>query len=67
VTAIALRPREVVLLPFPFSDLSERKLRPALVMAAANQSHRLSLGKAVARASILLSRSTISEIQKVLS
>jgi mRNA interferase MazF len=29
---------EVVVLPFPFSDLSETKIRPAVVLARANKS-----------------------------
>ncbi len=29
---------DVVVLPFPFSDLSESKVRPAVVLARANQS-----------------------------
>jgi mRNA interferase MazF len=32
-----LAARQVVLLPFPFSDLSEQKLRPALVLADAGR------------------------------
>ena len=37
MTVIALQPRDVVLMAFPFSDLTDRKLRPALVMAAAGR------------------------------
>ncbi|MEO6320583.1 MAG: MazF family transcriptional regulator [Polaromonas sp.] len=34
---ITLARRQVVLLPFPFSDLSAQKLRPALVLADAGR------------------------------
>lgn len=37
MTTNALQPRDVVVMPFPFSDLSAGKLRPALVMAAAGR------------------------------
>jgi mRNA interferase MazF len=37
MTALALARRQVVLLPFPFSDLSAQKLRPALVLADAGR------------------------------
>jgi mRNA interferase MazF len=37
VTAIALQPRDVVLMPLPFSELTDRKLRPVVVMAAAGR------------------------------
>ena len=37
MTAPALQRRQVVLLPFPFSDLSAQKLRPALVLADAGR------------------------------
>jgi mRNA interferase MazF len=33
----AFASRQVILLPFPFSDLSSSKLRPALVMASAGK------------------------------
>lgn len=35
MTGLSLARRHVVLLPFPFSDLSAQKLRPALVLADA--------------------------------
>ncbi len=37
MTDLALARRHVVLLPFPFSDLSAQKLRPALVLADAGR------------------------------
>ena len=37
MTTLSLAKRRVVLLPFPFSDLSAQKLRPALVMADAGR------------------------------
>jgi mRNA interferase MazF len=37
MAAVAVLPRQVVLLPFPFSDLSASKLRPALVLADAGR------------------------------
>lgn len=37
MTGQALVRRQVVLLPFPFSDLSAQKLRPALVLANAGR------------------------------
>jgi mRNA interferase MazF len=37
MTAAKLARRQVVLLPFPFSDLSASKLRPALVLADAGR------------------------------
>lgn len=37
MTAVSLSRRHVVLLPFPFSDLSASKLRPALVLADAGR------------------------------
>ena len=36
-TEFSLLVRQVVLLPFPFSDLSNQKLRPALVLADAGR------------------------------
>ena len=36
-TEFSLLERQVVLLPFPFSDLSNQKLRPALVLADAGR------------------------------
>jgi mRNA interferase MazF len=37
MTGLAIARRRVVLLPFPFSDLSAQKLRPALVLADAGR------------------------------
>lgn len=37
MTGLAIARRQVVLLPFPFSDLSAQKLRPALVLADAGK------------------------------
>ena len=37
MTAPLLARRHVVLMPFPFSDLSAQKLRPALVLADAGR------------------------------
>ena len=37
MTDLRLARRQVVLLPFPFSDLSAQKLRPALVLADAGR------------------------------
>jgi len=37
VTGLVVARRSVVLVPFPFSDLSAQKLRPALVMADAGR------------------------------
>jgi mRNA interferase MazF len=37
MSAVSLLRRQVVLLPFPFSDLSASKLRPALVLADAGR------------------------------
>jgi mRNA interferase MazF len=37
VTTPAFQRRQVVLLPFPFSDLSAQKLRPALLLADAGR------------------------------
>lgn len=37
MTALVIARRQVVLLPFPFSDLSAQKLRPALVLADAGK------------------------------
>jgi mRNA interferase MazF len=37
MSALVLARRQVVLLPFPFSDLSAHKLRPALMMADAGR------------------------------
>lgn len=32
---------DIVILPFPFSDLSDSKIRPAVVLARANKSRAL--------------------------
>lgn len=37
MTSLTIARRRVVLLPFPFSDLSAQKLRPALVLADAGR------------------------------
>lgn len=37
MTTLTVARRQVVLLPFPFSDLSAQKLRPALVLAEAGK------------------------------
>ena len=37
MTSLLIARRQVVLLPFPFSDLSAQKLRPALVLADAGK------------------------------